>query len=320
MIVGVGLVAVLAAVIIIALLLNGPGPGTAADATATATPSASATAPASRPASPSGSALHSPTATLVAAPTPPELPAGLLPAGAVVTVNTEVLRIRARPSLDARVLHTMAQGDAAYIENIIGAGPIRADGYDWYWVSYANGRDVWPFQDVQPGNYVSGWMAAGDRKQRYVTLAQVSCPSGPITLAMLADELTPWARLVCMGDGTVTIDGRFGCDGCGGLTPGATPEWLADQAQGEIIAARGNLYPAVQVALPPKGSAPKTKDVVRATLHVNDPAASTCAYAPPSGGGAPAVTYDAAAVHIFCQERLVLESFKVIGHDDFPPS
>ena len=311
LIVGLALVAVLVVVIAIALLLGGPG-GTA---TATSTPSANASptaesTPTVQPSEATPSASASPTA--------PELPDGLLPAGAVVTVSSDVLRIRAKPSLGGKILETMKQGDAAYVENAIDAGPVMADGFAWYQVAYAGGRDVWPFQDVFPGGYVTGWMAAGDEAGPYAVLAAVDCPSAEIDLDILANELTPWERLVCIGSGTITIQGRYGCDGCGGVTPGASPAWLADLSQAPPISARGNIYPAVNVAVPPDGPSPDDGDVIRATLHVDDPAASSCAFTPPPDTDDASFEWDAAAVEVFCRERLVLESFEVTGHDDFP--
>jgi hypothetical protein len=314
MIVGLALITVLSAVIIAVLLLGNP----AADAAASATPSASQAPPSSAAASTSTAPTVSPTATAVAAPTAPELPEGLLPAGAVVTVTTEMLRIRSEPGLDGKVVETMSAGDAAYIENAIDAGPVSADGFAWYQVAYAHGRDVWPFQDVAPGGYVTGWMAAGDAAGPYVTLADVSCPQGPLDLDTLASRLTPWERLVCIGTRSVTIEGRAGCDGCGGVVAGASPTWLADLTQLEYVTAEGNSYPAVGFAVPPDGTVPKDHDVVRATLHVDDPAAATCAFDPPSDSTSARYEYDPVAVQVFCRERLVLDSFKVTGHDSFP--
>jgi hypothetical protein len=220
--------------------------------------------------------------------------------------------------LDGKVIGTMMAGDAAYIENAIDAGPVSADGYDWYRVAYAGGSDVWPFQDVFPGGYLAGWMAAGDDTQAFAALAEVTCPTSEIDLNTLANVLTAWERLVCIGHEPVTVQGRFGCDGCGGETAGASPAWLADLTQSEIIAAKGNFYPAVGLAIPPDSSVPDAGDVVRATLHLDDAASATCEYAPPTDGDTPPLTFDPVAVKLFCREHLVLDSFEVIGHDDFP--
>lgn len=310
LIVGVALVALLSAVIIVALLLGGPGGDISPTATQSASELPSATATATAAATATGSEA--------AVPSAPELPDGLLPAGAVITVSSEVLRIRAKPSLDGKIVNTMKQGDAAYIENAIDAGPVMADGFAWYQVAYAGGRDVWPFQDVFPGGYVTGWMAAGDDTQPYAVLADVSCPSGEIDLEVLANHMTPWERLVCIASNTITIQGRYGCDGCGGVTPGASPTWLADLSQAPPVAVRGNFYPAVNVAVPPDSTTPDNGDVIRATLHADDPAAASCTFDPPADTADAAFEWNATAVQMFCRERLVLESFEVTGHDKFP--
>lgn len=311
-IVGVSLIAVLALVIVVALVLSSPP----ADASSSPTPSASSSAIPT--ASIGATATSAPTATAVPQPSAPQLPKGMLPPGAVIRITVDFVRLRREPSLAGSVVDRMHRSDWAYVENRIDYGPVMADGFAWYRVAYADGRDVWPFQDVFPGGYETGWMAAGDTDQPYVALAEVSCPAGPITLDTLANHLTPWERLVCLGGKTVTLEGRYGCDGCGGVTPGATPEWLADAAQHEVIAAPGAMYPAVNFAVPPDADVPKVGDLVRLKVTVDDPVAETCAFNPPSDSEAGAYDYDPPAVLLYCRELMVMESVKVTGHDDFP--
>ena len=76
-------------------------------------------------------------------------------------------------------------------------------------------------------------------------------------------------------------------------------------------------YPYVQIAIPPDGPVPENRDIIRATLHVDDPAATTCTYTPDPAGTSPTLDYDPIAVQVYCRERLVLESFEVLGTDDF---
>ncbi len=298
-------------------------------ASTTPTPSASTTASAT-PRPTASTAAPSPTASNSADPQTPVptadqatalgVPPGLLPAGSVVVTTGDGIRIREEPSTSAQIVATMAAGDAVYVEATINAGPVSADGYDWYRVAYAGGEDIWPWQDVIPPEattYVTGWMAAGSATERFVKLADVVCPSEPIRLSVLAFELTYWGRLVCLRDTPITIEGTFGCDGCGGATPGASPTWLADLTQHAPIAGRYRYYPFVRVAVPPDLTAPADRDIVRATLHVDDPAAAGCSYTPDPGSSPPPLLVDAAAVEILCREQLVLESFEVIGTDDF---
>jgi hypothetical protein len=297
-----------------------PFASVAPSATETPSPAASVAVP-SQSTSPSA-APETPGPT----PTPDQatalgLPPGLLPAGSVVRATADGIRIREAPSTNAAIVATAAAGDAIYIEAAISAGPVSADGYDWYQVAYAGGADIWPWQDVVPDEatmYATGWMASGSATERFVRLPEVACPTEPITLSVLAFELTDWERLVCLGDSPITIEGTYGCDRCGGVTPGAEPAWLADQLIGHVpIAGRFMYYPFVRVAIPPDTPVPQDRDIVRATLHVNDPAAETCTYTPDPQGTTPTLDYDPIAIEVYCRERLVLESFEVIGTDDF---
>ena len=300
----------------------------AADPSTTASASAFATTRSSASAEPTSEPSASPSAP---APTPGPsadqasalgVPPGLLPPGSVVVTTGDGVRIREEPSTSGEIVATMAAGDAVYIDATISAGPVSADGYEWYQVVYAGGADIWPWQDVVPDEatmHAAGWMAAGSATERFVRLADVVCPTEPITLSVLAFELTDWGRLVCLRGSSFTVEGTYGCNGCGGVTPGAQPAWLADALIGHVpIAGRFMYYPFVRVAIPPDLQAPQDRDIVRATLHVDDPAADTCTYTPDAQGTSPTLDYDPLAVQIYCRERLVLDSFEVIGHDDFP--
>lgn len=282
-------------------------------------PTATAPEPTFSPAPSPTAGTASPPATVSPWATPPTvaLPDGLLPAGSVITMTGDGVRIRDEPSLNAEIIGTTMAGDAAYVEDSILAGPVRADGYEWYQVAYAGGDDVWPWQDLAPDGYVTGWVAAGSDTERFVDLAGVSCPTDDVTLRMLALELTPWERLVCLHAAPFVVEGTYGCDGCGGVTPGASPTWLADVTQHAPIAGQYRYYPFIRVAVPPGTETPQDRDIVRATLHVDDPAANTCTFTPDPQGTTPTLDYDSEAVHIFCRERLVLGAFEVIGTDDF---
>lgn len=296
----------------------------AADLSPSATPADPTPLPSSPPASESEptpsatAATASPTPTVAPSATPGvALPDGLLPAGSVITVTGDGVRIRDEPSLDAEITGTMNAGDAAYVEDSIYPGPVLVDGYAWYRVHYVGGDDVWPWQDLAPDNYVRGWVAAGSDTERFVELAEVSCPTEDVTLRMLAFELTAWERLVCLHAAPFVVEGTYGCDGCGGVTPGASPTWLADVTQHAPIAGQYRYYPYIGVAVPPGTETPENRDIVRATLRVDDPAADTCTFTPDPEGTVPTLDIDPDAVRIFCREQLVLDAFEVIGTDDF---
>jgi hypothetical protein len=318
-VVGVVILGAVATLVGLAVLDGRPEPGT--DPTAAASPAVATptpTVPATPTVSPTPS-TEEPTAAPTVTAGPDQagqlgLPAGLLPSGSVVTVMVDGLRIREEPAASATIVATMASGDAAYVIDSIAAGPIAADGHDWYQVEYADGREVWPWQDLSPAT-ARGWVAAASSDVRYLEIAEVVCPTESVTLEALAFEITPWARLVCLRGGPIRAEGTFGCDTCIEPAGGATPGWLADVMQQPPIAGQYWYLPYVQVAVSPGAPVPENRDILRATLRVDDPAAATCTYA--SDGTSSEFEYDPIAVETFCRERLVLNAFEVIGTDDF---
>lgn len=253
------------------------------------------------------------------------LPDGLLPPGSVVRVTGDGTRIRAEPTTDAEIVTTMSAGDLVYVVDDARAGPVDSDGYDWYSVEYVNGTDVWPWMDVAPDDLQRGWVAAGNDSQRFMELADVTCPTDPPTLEVLAFEMTSWERLLCLTHAPVTIDAADFCrqegfGGCGGTTAGAAPTWLADATQHAPMVLPGNMgYPFVRVAIPPDilpaYEALPLGRVVRITVHVDDPAASTCVLSEADDAGRMA---DPETVRVWCRERLVMEAFEDVGENDIP--
>jgi hypothetical protein len=322
-VVGVLVLALIAAALAVAVLSSrepvgaapsaGTGPtrsATTAEPVASGSAAASVHPPTERPSSSTDAATPEPAPTGALAP-----PDRLLPAGSLIRVTSGAVRIREQPSTEAALVETMPAGHVAYVQDRIDAGPVRADGYDWYFVEYAYGDDIWPWQDIYAGDLTGGWMAAGTATQRFVELVDVDCSTEPMTLSVLRST-KPWDRLVCLADGPIVIEGTFGCDTClDEVTPGANPTWLADAEQHPPIAGSYQYYPFIKLAVPPGVSPPTHRDIVRARLHVDDPAASTCTYTPEPGDST--AQPDPLAVQIFCRERLVLDSFEVIGHDEF---
>lgn len=238
----------------------------------------------------------------------------LLPPGSVVILTANNVRLRSEPSPDAPIVATMAAGDAAYVEDSIYAGPIRMGGYDWYQLSHAGGDDVWPWQDLAPHGLVRGWAAAGSDAGRFMEIAEVTCPSEPVTISSLAQRFTSWERLICFGDEPITIEGTFGCEECPFPVADVNPRWLAAHT---AIGGRYMYWPLVALTVPPDMRTPENRDIVRATLTVDHPDASSCSYSPWPEASGPSRSPDAAMVELYCRERLVLDAFEVIGRDDF---
>jgi hypothetical protein len=233
-----------------------------------------------------------------------------------VVVTADAVRIRSAPTTDANVVAAMAAGDSAYVLDSLEAGPVRANGYDWYEVEYAGGPDVWPWQDLSPVE-ARGWVAAGDEDGRYLELATVTCSTTPITLETLAFDLTPWGRLVCLSGAPIEIEGTYGCESCGDEPRNAQPGWLADVSQHNVLAGQYSYYPFVRIAVPPELMPPHARDVVRASLRVDDSSASSCSYVPGPDDTGAVLEFDPIAIQVYCRERLVLDSFEVLGTDDF---
>ena len=232
-------------------------------AASTATPMRSASAIPST--APSASPTPDPTATL--APTLAfEAPPGVLPPGSFAVVTGDGLRLRETPTLDGRVVTTLRAGDRVSV----GIGRwTSSDGTEWYEV--VAGED-------------GGWAAAGTGDERFLALETPTCPTGGPDLADIT-ALSAWERLACFGDRSLTVEGTFGCSGCGGTSGGSwEPRWLAnisfallsvgfgpgpEGGNGGAIVLR--FSPESQLEYPSVAGS-----ILRVTGHFNDAAATDC--------------------------------------------
>ena len=124
-------------------------------------------------------------------------------------VVVDALQIRAEPGLNATVHATARAGE----EFLVIDGPEVVDGLDWY--------RLFLIPDAVT------WAAAGSGADRYLELVQPDCPEADPDLAAVV-LMTPWERLACFGDRSLTFEGTFGCHGCGGMAVGNfEPAWLA---------------------------------------------------------------------------------------------
>jgi hypothetical protein len=216
------------------------------------------------------------------------------------------LRIRDTPSLSGKILIALDKWSRVDVgSNPTSLGPVTADGYDWYPVLY----------QASTGE-TSGWAAAGDPKTPFLATLKPRC-GGPGTLI-----LTEYEQLACHGSGSVTIEGTYGCGGCGGFAAGTfEPAWLANPVDGSytLRAKPGqgigqidmHKAPDAGIELPAEGA------ILRVTGHFADDAASTCFIAPLQGEVP--VPADERATLLYCRERFVIDSFEQIGTDpDFP--
>lgn len=151
------------------------------------------------------------------------------------------------------------------------AGPVAADGFDWYLVQLA---------DPVIGSAHLGWAATPQDGDAWLIPAQHECPVAP-TLRQVV-ELTPALSLYCYGGEQLTFDGfvvtGFGCN----VTGTFEPEWLAHPcANMSFISPAPGSDENLFVHYPAPGVLNPTLELddgqgVRITGHFDDPAAAGC--------------------------------------------
>ncbi len=127
---------------------------------------------------------------------------------------------------------------------------------------------------------------------------------------MLAAEL-----LLCF-DGPIVLKGTFGCGGCGGSGgPDAKPSWLANPIYGPNLRKRwGDDGTPITIYFDPSGpEQPRGGSIIRVTVHVDDQAAQRCRL-DYSNERPPFASPDEIAIP-YCRERLVVESYTILGRD-----
>jgi hypothetical protein len=134
--------------------------------------------------------------------------------------------------------------------------------------------------------------------------------------------MLPAERIACFGPEPFTLEGTFGCAGCGGIALGQyKPVWLATPVELDFLSvAPEDQFGPLALRFPPDGpERPSNGDIIRVTVHVDDPRSTKCTIGDPDDSGG-FVAVDKATAVFYCRERLVVESYVVIGTDpDFPP-
>jgi hypothetical protein len=239
-----------------------------------------------------------------------EAPVDILPPFSVTTVAVDALRIRENPRLSAVVVGTAGKGELIYVSNY--RGPVMADGVDWYPVTFAAGYREWP---EVPDPRVSGWAAGGSGGQRYLELVPPGCPGKSPDLAMLTG-LSAWERLACLGDRPVTIEGTYGCGGCGGTMVGDfQPTWLAYPGRIAFLWVEWRTGTPLTLSFDPTSGLVPPSDgaVVEVTGHFNDQASATCTMTRYDLDQVFAI--EAASAQLYCREQFVVDGERVIGTD-----
>lgn len=317
---------------IAALLVAACGaPATTAGPSAVA-PSAGASPVASSEASvgplPTASALPTPTPTAGPTTGPDTGSAEVLVPGSAVTVAIAELNLRETPSTSGKRVAILKRGTVLLVspadQRSFGWGPVRANSYRWYPVIVAAAPHVsgklaplpsspLDFSEVP----VSGWIAAGGGAEPFVTSLPPRCPT---TVDLVnVEAMLPAERLACFGE-AITLEGTFGCGGCGGVVLGTfVPEWLASPLQFDFLSVNpADRFGPLALHFAPDGpSRPAAGSIIRVTVHLDDPRATSCTMV--DGIDADATPVDPRTAVLACRERFVVERYDVIGTDpDFP--
>jgi hypothetical protein len=284
-------------------------------------PGASGSAAASASASVSGS--PAPGTSGGAAPSPVvAAPEGIIPPGSVARVLVDGLRIRHEPSTGSTLIDELPSSQLVAVGFAPGAGswgPVDAGGFAWYPVRRLGDLTELP---PLPGGVLElegefGWAAAGDEAGPYLELVPPRCPPRPVDLATV-EAMQPWEQLACFGSEQITLEGAFGCGGCGGLVPGTfEPEWLAHPLNAQLISVdpQTRIGPFALRFAPGGPGVPEPASIIRATGHFDDAEAAGCTVAP----GDPPAPVNPQAAELYCREQFVVESIEVTGTDpDFP--
>ena len=291
--------------------------------------------PIAPPLTPAASGSPNPSASPMSSPTAkPSTPIGtldVLPPGAAIEVTVAELNLRIEPTTSATKVETLKKGDLLVTVPYRGIGgqmgPRKANGFTWYPVvrvqvaGSGGGLPVLPASPIIPGtDLVGGWIAANDGSKPYVAQLAPRCPA-TVDLENVQGML-PAELLACFGAPFV-LEGTYGCGGCGGASPlVGKPSWLADPFESSFLSTdvTKQLGP-LAVHFPAKGpAAPADGTIIRATVHVDDPAATKCTVTDESlPADDPDRVYPSTGVILYCRERVVVESFEVLGVDpNFP--
>jgi hypothetical protein len=236
---------------------------------------------------------------------------GILPPDSLAIVTVDGLHVRDNPSLSGGVVGKLPKGTRVLVVgNPNALGPVTANGNDWYYILYR--------AENNPSTEVLGWAAVGSTEAPYLATLKPRCEQAAQV------TLTAYEQLACYGNGAQTLEGTYGCGGCGGFAPGSfDPAWLADPMAGsfQILTVKpGEGLGRLDIHFPPdKGLGdPVEGSILRVVGHYDDSAASTCRIAPGPDGAQ--VAADQRAALLFCRERFVVDSYEQIGTDPSYPA
>lgn len=281
----------------------------AVDAPESVSPQASASPSA---ATPSVSEAPSPSAAAS-----PDAPEGTVEVGALARTTVERLRIREEPGLEGASLGTLAESEVGYVL----AGPVPADGYDWYLLSalslpQASGC-ITPI-DTDPYNCPTwlGWAAArGPDGDPWLVAGTIDCPLWPSPL-MTADfvfGVQRYAYLACFGDEERSVVGFYPefpeNGGLGGACADVPDElaWIGCNLGYEHVVfdpATGFFGPGLVLTIEPASGVqlPGRGQWIEVTGQYDHPAAQQCTWGDPPE-----------ATVLLCRAQFVVASARAVS-------
>jgi hypothetical protein len=142
------------------------------------------------------------------------------------------LNLRERAGTDAAILGRLPAGS----HGVIAAGPVEADGYDWYAMAapglpYASGCATNQDPSILDCPIWFGWVASSDGQGNpWVVPEELECPAAPSAIAEVV-AIQPGVRLACFSGQTLVLDAYLspqpGGRGCAaGLIAKVTPGWF----------------------------------------------------------------------------------------------
>jgi len=257
------------------------------------------------------------------------VPISALAPGTAVEVLAVELNLRENPTTSATRVAVLKRGEVLVISPLdnldYGWGPVRAKGYDWYPVVRVTTSDGklprLPDHPVLPLDAVplSGWVAAGEGSKPYIRALAPRCPA--VADLESVSGMLPAERVACFGSSPIVLEGTYGCFGCGAFAAGTfKPAWLATPIELEFMSLDPSVtFGPLALRFAPNGpDRPPLGSIIRVTVHIGDPRADNCSIVDEDGTGA--VTVPAETARDFCRERLVVDSYEILGNDPRFPS
>jgi len=157
-------------------------------------------------------------------------------------------------------------------------------------------------------------MATGTEDTPFLIPVGARCPAVRDLLNvgnMLGSE-----QVACLGSESLTLEGVYGCEGCGGAVAGTfEPEWLASPLESGFLST-SLVDPAAALSLhfaPAGPEPPAQRTRIRVRGHFSDDRSTTCRISELGEGDAPVPVSNAAAEQ-WCRTKFVVESYEVIGY------